>query len=126
MIAPKSAYSLSRQLRLTNLEAYSFEEVRKRFDTDEILEDLLSPLGERFQVVREAMLDYVAKSEYARQVGYRIPSDRRGLTRSIFASDWDTIRQSPRTATVLSRLAQGHYPAASAQLVQLWSLFDIR
>ncbi|CAO1627429.1 unnamed protein product [Jaminaea pallidilutea] len=101
MIAPKSAYSLSRQLRLNNLEARSFEEVRKRFDTDEILEDLLSPLGERFQVVREAMLDFVAKN-------------------------WDTIRQSPRTATVLSRLAQGHYPAASAQLVQLWSLFDIR
>lgn len=65
MIAPKSAYSLSRQLRLNNLEARSFEEVRKRFDTDEILEDLLSPLGERFQVVREAMLDYVAKSECA-------------------------------------------------------------
>lgn len=75
-IAPKSAYSLSRQLHLTSLEARSFEEVRKRFDTDEILEDLLSPLGERFQVVREAMLDYVAKSEYARQIGYRIPSGR--------------------------------------------------
>lgn len=95
-----SAYSLASQLGLADLKARSLEHISANLKPDTVLEELLSPLGERFPNVRDAMLKYVR-------------------------ANWETVRQSPATPRVLDRLAKGEFPTASAQLLQLWNLFDV-
>ncbi|CAO1616483.1 unnamed protein product [Parajaminaea phylloscopi] len=95
-----AAYSLASQLGLIELQTRSLDHITASLKPDTVLEELLSPFGERFPNVRTAMLKYVG-------------------------ANWDAVRKAPTTAKVLERLAKGDFPAASSQLLQLWNLFDV-
>lgn len=95
-----SAYALATQLGLLELQGRSISHISSTLRPDTVLEELLSPLGERFSLVRDAMLKYVG-------------------------ANWETVRKSPNTSRTLERLARGEFPAASASLLQLWNLFNV-